>query len=255
MIEAEIVDVAKSGGTNTSHTILVGELSILLRALDSRAEFEDYEHAVLNENILGKRTTAGRLRALRYLKELYLLRSDSVLFRTLRELWPNAAEGQPLLAGLCAMARDSVFRASSSVILETHPGDQVTSQDLAEAVQRAFPDSYSETTLAKIGRNTFSSWEQCGHLESDGRNRKVRCRARGTSADVVFATLLGYLEGLRGASLLESNWAKITDLPQSKTLEFAELSSRNNLLDFRQSGGIVDLNFSHLLRPMEGQML
>jgi len=255
VIEAEIVDGAKSGGTNTSHTILVRELSTLVGSLDERADFRDYEHAVLYEDILGKRTAAGRIREFRYLKELYLLRSDSILFRTLRELWPIAAEGQPLLAGLCAMARDSVFRASSSVILGTHPGDQVTSQDLAEAVQRAFPDSYSEATLAKIGRNTFSSWEQCGHLKRDGHNKKVRCRTKGTSADVVFATLLGYLEGLRGSSLLESNWAKITDLPQSKILEFAQLSSRNNLLDFRQSGDVVDFSFSYLLRPMEGQML
>jgi hypothetical protein len=69
---------------------------------------------------LGKLTEGARRGTLRYVKELYLLRPDSILFRV--------------------------------------------AQDLAEAVGERFSSSYSESTLAKIARNTFSSWEQTGHL-------------------------------------------------------------------------------------------
>ena len=67
-----------------------------------------YERAVLDDNVLGKDTVGARQRTLRYLRELYLLRPDSLLFRALRDLWTDDPAGQPLLAGLCALARDPV---------------------------------------------------------------------------------------------------------------------------------------------------
>ena len=48
----------------------------------------------------------------------------------------------------------------------------MTSADLAQAVGEQFPTSYAESTLAKIGRNTFSSWEQSGHLQGAKRTTK-----------------------------------------------------------------------------------
>ena len=36
----------------------------------------------------------------------------------------------------------------------------VVSSDLADTVEKVFPESYNGATLAKIGRNTFSSWAQ-----------------------------------------------------------------------------------------------
>ena len=174
MTEAEIVPGDRSGGTNTSHTIVVPALQQLLSSVDRNAEAEAYDRAVLEENVLGKDTTGSRKRTLRYLRELYLLRPDAVLFRALRDLWTDGIDGQPLLAGLCALARDAVFRASAAAIFETDPGDEVTSADLADAVEQVFPSAYSESTLAKVGRNAFSSWEQTGHLRAlrGGRRRR-----------------------------------------------------------------------------------
>jgi hypothetical protein len=129
-----------------------------LTAVPGNAALEEYERAVLVENVLGKEKAGARKRTLRYLKELYLLRSDSILFRALRDLWTDDPSGQPLIAGLCALARDAVFRASTGAILESDPGDSLTSGSLSHAVAGVYPDVYNEPTLAKIGRNTFSSW-------------------------------------------------------------------------------------------------
>src|SRR5262249_45300711 len=131
---AEIVSDVRSGGTNTSHTIIVPALQQLLEAVSPQADADDFERAVLLDNVLGKETKGSRERTLRYLRELYLLRADSTLFRALRDLWWDDRSGQPLLAGLSALARDAVFRASAGAILETNPGDALVSRDLARAV-------------------------------------------------------------------------------------------------------------------------
>ena len=158
----EIAPGDQSGGANTSHTIVVPALCEVLRLVPADSPASSYAHAILDENVLGKGADGARRRTYRYLKELYLLRPDSLLFRALRDLWPDESAAQPLLAGLCAAARDPAFRASSSAILESHPGDEVSSSDLSDAVADRFPESYGPSTLAKIGRNTASSGSKRG---------------------------------------------------------------------------------------------
>lgn len=251
----EIVPGGHSGGATTSHTILAPALQLLLTKVGTRASAHAYEQAVLEQNVLGKETIESRRRTLRYLRELYILRTDSLLFRALTDLWNDDPNGQPLLAGLCALARDPLFRASAQAIFECEPGDEVTSDDLAEAVATSFPESYSQATLAKIGRNTFSSWEQTGHLEAVARTRKVRRRAVCTPSTAAFALLLGHMEGLDGASLFGTVWSRSLDHPRPHLLDLAVVASQRSLIDFRHSGGIIEVKFTELLRPIEGHLL
>jgi hypothetical protein len=210
---------------------------------------------MLNENVFGKETEGARRRTLRYLKELYLLRPSSVLFRALRDLWPDDPEAQPLLAGLCALARDAVFRASSSVIIRSARGDVLTSHDLADAVGDHFPTSYRQSTLAKIGRNVFSSWEQTGHLARGERTTKVRTRATCRPSNVAYALMLGYLEGTRGGALFDTLWAQVLDQPKSHLFDLAFGASQRGLLEFRHAGGVVEVSFHELLRPFQGELV
>ena len=78
MIRQEIVPSDRSGGTNASHTIVVPALERLLGSGDRHADTEANEPAVLEQNLLGTDTTRARKRMLRCLRELYLLRPDSV---------------------------------------------------------------------------------------------------------------------------------------------------------------------------------
>jgi hypothetical protein len=248
---AEIVSGEVSGGTNTSHTIVIGALTSLLDAVPPDATAAAYEEATIEANVLGKATEGSRRRTFRYLRELYLLRPDSLLFRALRDLWRVDVEARPLLAGLCALARDAVYRASSDAILQSRPGDILTSADLANAVGEHFPDSYGSATLAKIGRNTFSSWEQTGHLAYVGRSTKVRTRPKCRAADVAFALLLGHVQGARGAALFDSQWTRVLDQPPSNLLELAAAASQQGMLELRQAGGIIEVGFRELLRPFD----
>ncbi len=251
----EIVLGDQSGGATTSHTIVVSALQQLLERSGVHAGSADYERAVLQDNVLGKVTVEARRRTLRYLRELYVLSPEALLFRALCDLWTDDPAGQPLLAGLCALARDSVFRASALAIFASQPGDEVTSVDLGEAVSRTFPDSYSEATLGKIGRNTSSSWEQTGHLAAVARTTKLRTRAVCTASTTAYALLLGHLEGVEGAALFDTVWARALDRPRSHLLDLAVVASQRSLIDFRHSGGITEVKFSELLRPTEGRLL
>ena len=107
----------------------------------------DYEQAVLEDNVLGKDTVGSRHRTLRYLREPYVLGEDSLLHRALGDLWNDDPSAQPLLAGLCALARDPVSRASAQAIFDSEPGDEDSGADLAKAVSKSFHESYSEATL------------------------------------------------------------------------------------------------------------
>jgi hypothetical protein len=256
---SEIVSGDVSGGANTSHTIVVSALNALLEAVPANASGAAYDQAALEANVLGKQTEGARRRTYRYLRELYLLRPDSLLFRALRDLWAIDPPARPLLAGLCALARDPVFRASSAAIINTSPGDMLTSADLADAVGEVFPSSYGAATLAKIGRNTSSSWKQTGHLEDAGRSIKVRTRPACHTTNLAYALLLGHLDGARGEALFDSRWAKVLDEPPSRLLELAATASQQGMLELRQAGGVVDVGFRELLRPFEpdrqGQLL
>lgn len=251
-VAAEIVPGDVSGGTNTSHTVVVNALTALLEVVPRNAPHAAYERAALEANVLGKDTDGARRRTFRHLRELYLLRPDSLLFRALRDLWHLDSDARPLLAGLCALARDSVFRASSKAILGTRPGAALTSADLAAAVGDHFPDSYGASTLAKIGRNTFSSWEQTGHLmEGQQAATKVRTRATCRPADVTYALLLGHLTGARGQSLFETLWTRVLDQPSSRLLDLATTASQHGMMELRHAGGVIEVGFRELLRPFE----
>ena len=256
---AEIVPGVVSGGTNTSHTIIVGALAALLEAVPPAATAAAYEEAVLEHNVLGKNTDGARRRTYRYLRELYFLRPDSLLFRAARDLWPVDPPAQPLLAGLFALARDAVFRASSTAILDRTAGEAINAADLAAAVGEHFPGNYGDGTLAKIGRNTFSSWEQTGHLVAVGRTSKVRAQATCRPTNVAFALLLGHIEGLRGQALFKTPWAQALDHPTSQLMDLADSASRQGLLELRAAGGVVEVGFRELLRPFNpeqsGQLL
>lgn len=246
-MQTEVAADARPGGANTSHTIAVELLSRLLTNVPAGAPHEDYLAAAIDENVLGRSTVEGRRRAVRYLRELYLLDSTKVLFRALRDLWDQDSRAQPLIAGLSAYTRDSVFRASATGLLPVLPGATVTSNDLTKAVLEVFPGAYNEGSAAKIGRNTGSSWTQTGHLS--GKRHKVRRRVEATPASATYALFLGYLEGKRGQALYDTCWSAFLDASPHDMASLADAAARRGYLELRSAGGVVEIGFQYLLRP------
>lgn len=225
---------------------MLSELTGLVEVAGARADYDCFQRAAIQLNAVRKLTLATRRKTFRHLRELYGLSPSIAIFRALMDLWTCDSDARPLMAALCATARDPLVRAATHRILEADDGDLVTAAELQSAVERAFPGRYRTDTLARTGRNLASSFTQSGHLQ--GRTHKLRSRALCTPAAATYALLLGYLCGGRGELLFQSAWARLCDLPEHVLRSQTEAAARLGYLEYRHGGGVVDISFHHLLR-------
>ena len=237
------------GGAHTSRTMMLSEFSILLETEPHDATRDELRRAIIDENILGKSTVTTRRRAARMLSELYALRRDVPLFRALTYFWEKDSPGRPLLALLCAVARDPILRLTAKAVLPAKPGDLVDKSVLEETITDAAPGHFAPSTVQKIARNANSTWTQSGHLQ--GLRVKRRTRPKATPAAAAYALLLGYLAGASGQMLLSTFWAQLLDTPKDQLASLAADASARGWIAYRQSGQVVEVRFPELLTPEE----
>ena len=104
-------------GTIIGRSIMVADLGQILVARQPDASIEDYTSAAIDQNVLGKPTASARRFGFRNLCEFYTLDRNILIFRALRDLWDADPEAQPMLALLCATARDPILRAVTPFVL------------------------------------------------------------------------------------------------------------------------------------------
>lgn len=240
-------------GTHSSRTLMFKELDLLLDATDARALVADYRRAVVEDNVLGKRTRTTREHTVRKLKALYGLDPEIPIFRAMRRLWPLDVEGRPLLAMLCGFARDPLLRMTASAVLDAEVGSTVAPDRVEKILRRGAPGRFSETSERSIARNILSSWTQSGHLV--GQAEKSRTRAKPTPGSTTFALFLGYLEGRRAQRLFDSVWSRILDAPVPRLIDLATAASRRGWIDYRSAGGVIDVRFPELLTAEERELV
>ena len=238
-------------GTHTSRTMMLTELRALLESAGPDATYADYQDATIRENACGKATLSTRSKTFRHLRELYALEPGVPLFYALRLLWQSDPTAQPLLAALCAAARDPMLRTTIELILALAPGEATTSSELAEALQDAFPGNYSPGVAARAGRNLASSWQQAGLLA--GRAYKTRTHPCARPAVVAYALFLGHVCGARGDLLFTTPWMRLIDLPEWEARAQAVVASRQGWIEYRESGGATEVTFRHLLSAKQEQ--
>jgi hypothetical protein len=231
-------------GTHTGKTMMLSELRLLLGAVPGPASYADYRHAAVEGNALAKATAANRSNTLKYVKQIYGLRPELPVFAALRELWPVSSTSQPLLAMLCANARDILYRVTSEVVLATPGGSHVEAEALTARISEVFPGRYSASTLRNLGQNIASSWTQAGLLA--GTRAKRRAHPIVDYPAVVYALYLGHLEGAIGPALFDTRWAHLLDTEGAVLREMAESSARSGWLEYRSSGGMTGVTFHHL---------
>ena len=227
-------------GTQGSRTIMLRELTELFAALPPDATRDDYTTAIVQENALGKRTYATRLSSRQRLTEMYGLDPSLPLFRVLRHLWRMDPPGQPLLAMLCALARDPLLRSTTQPVLALAPGEELIRSRFAAAIRRSVGSRLNDAVLDKVARNAASSWAQAGHME--GRVRKIRRRVVATPGAAAMALWLGEMEGRAGLSLLDSDWAAVLDARGRALLPLVLDGKRLGLIQARVAGSVVEIN-------------
>jgi hypothetical protein len=223
---------------------MLADLTDLLAAVDQGADRDAYAKAIVDENVLGKPTIATRRLTYQRLRELYGLDPRLPLFRVLRRLWAVDETGRPLLAILCALARDPLLRATAPTVLALPVGAELVRALFLGVIRETVGLRLNDAVLDKVARNAASSWLQSGHLE--GRVRKVRRQVVPTPGSAALAIWLGALEGLAGRALLESHWARVLDRTGDELLALALQAKQRGLIHARAGGGVVEIDASRL---------
>jgi hypothetical protein len=224
--------------------MMLPELRSLLASVPGTVAIDEYRRAAIDDNALGKASAANRRRTFDFLRQLYGLRGDVPLFGALRELWPADPSAQPMMAVLCACARDPLLRATADLVLGLDEGATVDAETLAREVERSFPSRYSRGVLHHIGQNTGASWTQAGLLV--GSRIKRRTRATTSYPALAYALFLGHLQGLAGMALYDTLWSRILDMPYGSLQALAQNAARNGWIDLKAAGGMTEITFSHL---------
>lgn len=240
-------------GTHTSRTMMLSELSSVLETTPGGASLTDYRAAITDENVLAKKTASNRRLTAQRLSEMYGLDTAVHVFRHLRFFWELDHDGRPLLACLCANARDPLLRMTASRVLSARIGETVASVDLDEAIEASTSSRFNRPTQNKIARNALSSWTQSGHLE--GHRVKKRSHPVVTPANTAYALLLGYLSGSRGPMLFNTFWTGLLDTSTEGIHTMTAEASRREWLDYRRLGKVVEVRFNGLLTQREKEVL
>ena len=238
-------------GAHTARTMLLADLTALLGAASGEAKRENFNRLIVEENILGKRTTSNRWLTARHLADLYALDQGVTVFRLLRFFWSTDQLSRPMLALLCAQGRDALFRLSAKKVLEMKPGEILTSGDFVEFFSHELPGRFSEAMTLSLAQNVAASWAQAGFFK--GKVQKLRTRPVVTPATAAYALVLGYLCGLHGQLLIESGWARLLDVPREQAIRLAQEASKRGWLDFKGAGNVFEINFRQILTPKEIQ--
>ncbi len=232
-------------GTHTSRTMMLEEISVLFATLPQNTQAEGYRAAIVEDNLLGKRTQSTRRLSYQRLKELYGLDYQVPLFRLLRRLWEKDAAGRPLLALLTALARDPLLRATMDVIDELKTGDELSKQAMTDKLKAYTKGRLNASILDKVVRNASASWTDSGHLR--GRVRKYRERVRPTPHVLAYALCLGYWQGKRGDALFRTPWMEPLDSSLTELYTLAQTARVQGLIGFARSGDVMDVNVDDLI--------
>lgn len=231
-------------GTHTSRTMMFSELADLLAELPPDAERADYASAIVEDNVLGKQTTATRRLTNQRLGELYGLDPRIPLFRVLRRVWSLDEAGRPLVALMCALCRDPLLLATARTVIELPASAELVRSSFLDAIRESVGPRLNDSTLDKVARNAASSWSQSGHL--NGRVRKIRQRVQPTAGATAYALWLGSLEGLAGEHLLTSRWTEVLDTKGKSLMDSTLAAKRLGLVDARVGGGVIHIDPSRL---------
>lgn len=223
---------------------MLSELAELLSALPASTERADYRARIVDDNLLGKATTATRRLTNQRLGELYGLEPRLPLFRAMRAAWAADELGRPLIALLCALARDPLLRATAPAVLALPQGAELVRATFLDSIREAVGPRLNEAVLDKVARNAASSWSQSGHLK--GRVRKLRTPVAPTPGSLAVALWLGSLEGLAGEGLLESRWTGVLDRAGRELVPMVLQAKQLGLIHARVGGGVTEIDASPL---------
>jgi hypothetical protein len=239
-----------SSGAHAGRSLMLDDLSVLLRAMPEPMSRSECRTAIIERNLLAKATFNNRDHVNRRMGQLYGLDDSICLFRNFHRLWSMDPASQTMLALLLALARDGLLRATSSLVINASVGAELDRVEFTAALDQHFAGRMSEETLQHAVSNILRTWQATGHVTSTTPGRRQRS-VSACPAAVAFALFLGWLEGSRGESLFRTNQMQVLDRSMADCVELAAAASKRGMLDFLNAGGVMELRFPGYLTPEE----
>jgi len=236
-------------GGHSARSMMLHEMTDLVRALPLTATKDDFSKSIVDENILAKPTLSSRKKSLRHLVELYGMDTSKTLFRILWNFGHADIDSLPQLCLVCAYARDPQLRQSFNLIRDLRHGEVLDRVAMEESLELGFPDRFSPAMKKSMAQNVNTTWTYSGHLS--GKARKIKQNVEPRPLSAAYSMLVGYLTGLRSERLLDSTYAALVASNRSQLLPALSLASSQGLLSLKNAAGIVEFDFSNLLTAEE----
>jgi hypothetical protein len=142
---------------------------------------------------------------------------------------------------------------SSNLIRQLTEGKIATCEAMEEYIEENEPGRFSKATLKSTAQNLNSTWTKSGHMV--GRAKKIRSRAMVTPGSVSYALFLGYLTGVRGQAMFETEYIRLLDCSTARSIELAEDASRRGWIVFKRIGNVMEVQFPNLLIAQEKEWI
>lgn len=217
---------------------MVEDLQRLLDAVPEGGR-QAYHHAIVEDNLLLKKTTRTRKVSWKYLQRLYGF--DDPAYTRLNRLYHAHPGALPLLALLIGLTRDHIMHATAEFILPQPYGSVVDLPSLKAWMSQYWGDTRTETSRHAIAQRVLSSWAQSGHLK--GIKTKRRIRVAPSPEAVAFALYLGHQEGARGLLLYQTVYARALDASEGELDELAYQASTLGQLKYRRIADVLEITF------------
>jgi hypothetical protein len=238
---------------HAARSMMFSEMCALFGVLPTQVTKEGFTAAIVEDNILGKATLSSRKNSLSHLVELYGLDRGQALFRVLWDLGHADVDSLAQLCLVCAYARDPQLRVSFELIRSLRLGEVLDRAKMEQRLEHGFPGRFSPILIESIAQHVNTTWTVAGHLA--GKVKKTRRLPEPRPVSAAYAMFVGYLTGLRGERLLESDYAALVSSNRSQLQAALSLASARRLLSLKQAAGIVEFDFSNLLTPAEKTQL
>jgi hypothetical protein len=211
-----------------------------LRTLLASGGIDEPRNAIVRDNLLGKPSIRAREAALYRLRQLYGVGGAWPICIALHRLWSHDPAARPLLAILCALARDPSLRAGAAAVLDASLGEQVRWPAIAAAYESLNPNRLGDKMAKSLAQNAGSTWTQAGFLK--GAVRKERIRAKPTPTVAAYTALIASFCGFGGARLLECRWLDVLDRPVEDRLTLLRQAEGLGLARVRSVGDVLEID-------------
>jgi len=234
----------------SARSAMYTELHQLLDASTGRLPSTQYRALVLDENVLGRSSSAARSKLWKELKGRYRLDGDDPLFAAFLSEWGRSeSDSERGLTAYVLLALNDRFVADIGIewlfpLLRRAPAE-IRVADILAFISRAEPahpevGSWSEKTRLAVAQKYAASIRDFGLAKGTTRKSTIRPALYGSPVRLLVRALR--LAGIGPLEIVRSRAFRLLALDESEVIDALGELNRLGALRFRMQGDVVELD-------------